>query len=232
MICPVCDVPSRPWSPPVCYGSCSMCSMFFFFFFLKKKKKKKKRGGGGGGGGGEVCRAETSEPVAEQWLVAAWSDLALELRAAPQVGSTWQPSTRGSMQHHAGERDEDEGGDQPDREPPRPAPHTVQHTCTLPPRDPPAYPSSEGPALPPARDAPAAAGRDAGCHEPTVTAARVVAAVTSRRHGRRPAGGGMQRQPVIHRVRQARRMRAGSANVRSGGRLHPVHALAWRAGLP
>ena len=85
--------------------------------------------------------------------------------------------------------------------------------------------------LPPARDAPAAAGRDAGCHEPTVTRPsreqardeqlprprtgprRLAPAGASRsrhhRHGRRPAGGGMQRQPVIHRVRRLTDMREG-----------------------
>src|SRR5215469_15948318 len=35
--------------------------------------------------------------------------------------------------------------------------------------NPPAYPSNEGPGLSPQRDAPAAASRDAGCHEPAVT---------------------------------------------------------------
>src|SRR5208282_676619 len=111
-----------------------------------------------------------------------------------------------------------------------------------------AYPSSEVPALPPARDAPAAACRDAGCHEPTVTVpsreevldelpprprtrhatALDSAGASCGRHnrygGRRPAGGGMRGQPVIHR--SGRLTECGRVSeLYVSGRLHQLHAL-------
>ena len=72
-------------------------------------------------------------------------------------------------QHHGGERDENVGRGQPGRQPPCPAPQPLPHPCTLSASRPRAYPSKEGPVLPPAREAPAAGGRDAGRHAPTVS---------------------------------------------------------------
>src|SRR5215472_2326610 len=91
--------------------------------------------------------------------------------------------------------------------------------------NPAAYPSKEGAALPPARDAGAAAGRDAGCHEPTSHPMR------HRRRGRRcPRSGGMQRKPLSRRFRTRTECR-GFSELPVMGRLLRVCARPRRAEL-
>ena len=174
--------------------------------------------------------------------------LSLQLGAVHQRGYLEAKCER-LDQHHGGERDENVGRGQPGRQPPCPAPHPVQHPCTLSARRPPAYPSKEGPALPPPREAPAAAGRDAGRHAPTVsqpsreqtpdeqlprppTARAGASRSRHNRHSYRPAGRGMQqRQPVI---RRGRRLTAGGrlSEFVVRARLLPVRTRPRGAGLP